>query len=160
MSNQIGGGSSGKTNDQYSKFDPQYAFKRQNKRTLADIDILYMRQEELRKQIGVEKAEQIEKNPDLFYNHEKFRLAQHAAMFWTAVSSVIGLPVIFNSLNGGRGGFEYAKKNKLISLPVIGFYLLANFCILNRYKGYNNYDYICHTYAKNHKMLRNIIIKE
>ncbi|CDW83629.1 UNKNOWN [Stylonychia lemnae] len=150
----------GKTSDQFELGDNSHLFRKQNKRTLHEVDTLFSRQESIRKQIGNDRADQIERNPDLFCNHERYRIYQHSAMFWTTVSSLVGLPAIFTALNGGRGGSEWARRNGRISLVVGLSYASINFLLLNRYKGFRNDDYLCHLYAKNHKMLRNILIKE
>lgn len=61
------------TQDQFQQGDTQLMFRRQNNRTLYDIDQLLERQEYLRQQLGEEKVNAIERQPDLFYNHDKFR---------------------------------------------------------------------------------------
>jgi hypothetical protein len=51
-----------------------FLFRTQDARTLAEVDTLLLRQEKLRQLLGNEKADAIEKEPDLFYNHERFRI--------------------------------------------------------------------------------------
>ena len=80
-------------------------------------------------------------------------------MFWSLVSSAIGVPTIFTILNGGRGGRDWARRNLGAAILVGVFYYGVNFKLLNYAKGFRNDDYLCHLYAKNHKMLRNILIK-
>ncbi len=62
------------TKDHQDAGDMSYLFRTQEARTLAEIDTLILRQEYLRNKLGDAKANEIEKEPDLFYNHERFRI--------------------------------------------------------------------------------------
>jgi hypothetical protein len=62
-------------------------------------------------------------------------------------------------LNGGRGGYELIKRRWGLAGPaIIGIYM-TYFYVFHRFAGYNNQVYNEQAYAKNHKMLRNLIIK-
>jgi hypothetical protein len=63
-------------------------------------------------------------------------------------------------LNGGRGGYELIKKRWAIATPAIALTYASFFFVFHRLVGYNNQSYSEQAYAKNHKMLRNIIIKQ
>ncbi len=62
-------------------------------------------------------------------------------------------------LNGGRDGLALLKKRWCIAGPaVVGIYA-TYFFVFHRLVGYNNQVYNEQAFAKNHKMLRNLIIK-
>ena len=81
-------------------------------------------------------------------------------MFWSTVSSLVGLPIIYSAMNRGPGGWDWAKRNGRTAFSIALIYYFMNFKALNHIKGFRNQDYLCHLYAKNHKMLRNILIKQ
>ena len=64
----------GNSSDQFSFGDLTYTFRKQEPRSLAEVDLLIKRQANIRKLIGNEKADDIETAPDLFYNAERFRI--------------------------------------------------------------------------------------
>ena len=57
-----------------TRYDMGYSFRRQEPRTLDDIDQLLQRQQQLRLTIGLERAAVIEAEPELFSDGEKFRI--------------------------------------------------------------------------------------
>ena len=63
-------------------------------------------------------------------------------------------------LNGGYGGYELIKRRWPLSLPAIAITYCSYFFVFHRLVGYNNDVYNEQAYAKNHKMLRNLIIKQ
>ena len=64
----------GTTWDQFQAGDLSYLFRKQQNRSLSQVDTLIQRQEYLRNTLGEQKASEIEKDPDFFYNHERFRI--------------------------------------------------------------------------------------
>lgn len=64
----------GSTWDEFYSPDVSYLFRRQDKRSLDEIDTLLQRQAYLREKLGKESADAIEQDPDFFYNHDKFRI--------------------------------------------------------------------------------------
>ena len=78
-----------------TRYDNGFAFRRQEPRTLDDIDQLVQRQQQMRLNIGLERAAYIEQNPELFADGEKFRI-QHAkarqnCILFTFASYVVGV---------------------------------------------------------------------
>ena len=69
-------------------------FRRQEPRTLEDIDALIQRMQQLKQQIG-ERSAEIEKQPELFMDGEKFRIwhaeARWNAFWFTGLSYMAGL---------------------------------------------------------------------
>ena len=63
-------------------------------------------------------------------------------------------------ISGGRGGYELIKRRWPIAVPVIAGTYATYFFVFHRIAGYNNQVYTEQAYAKNHKMLRNIIIRQ
>ena len=51
-------------------------FRKQFTRSLEEVDQLLQRQEYIRNKLGSQKAKEIETTPDLYYNHERFRIWQ------------------------------------------------------------------------------------
>ena len=48
---------------------------------------------------------EIEKEPDLFYNHERFRIWQAQARFRALAATIPTVMAVSTVLNGGRGGY-------------------------------------------------------
>ena len=96
----------------------------------------------------------------MFYNHERYRIYQHKAIFRSILSSIFVLPLVFNVMNGGSKGIDFVRRKPLIAGPLSLVYFTVNFYIWNRVVGFRSEDYMCHIYAKNHKMLRNILIQQ
>ncbi len=64
----------GSSSDSFGIGDLTFAFRKQEPRSLHEIDMLIKRQASIRKIIGEEKANDIETAPDLYYNAERFRI--------------------------------------------------------------------------------------
>lgn len=62
------------TKDHQDPGDMSLLFRTQEARSLAEIDTLIQRQIHLKNKLGEEKAKEIEKDPDQYYNHDKFRI--------------------------------------------------------------------------------------
>ena len=140
--------------------DQSFLFRAQDARTLAEIDILFQRQQKLRQLLGEERAEKIELEPDNFYNHDSFRIWQAQARFRAFVATIPTIMVASSFLNGGRGGIDLIRKRWPIAIPAIAGTYAAFFFIFHRIAGFSNQVYNEQAYAKNHKMLRNIIIRQ
>ena len=140
--------------------DLTFWFRAQDARTMAEIDTLLQRQQMLRNILGSEKADEIEKEPDLFYNHERFRIWQAKARFRAFIATIPTVMAASTFLNGGRGGYEMIKRRWPIAVPVVALTYVSYFYIFHRMVGYNNQVHNEQSYAKNFKMLRNLIIKQ
>ena len=89
-------------------------FRRQEPRTLGDIDQLLQRQSQQRLNLGLERASHIENNVELFADGEKFRIF-HAEARWNSffftVASYIGgigaLEVFMPQLNARALAHKY-----------------------------------------------------
>ena len=57
-----------------TRYDGGISWRRQEPRTLEDIDQLVQRMQQLRLTIGLERATHIESQPELFSDGEKFRI--------------------------------------------------------------------------------------
>ena len=147
------------TNDYHEPGDISYIFRHQNPRTLDEIDVLLHRQEKIKQRLGEEKAAQIEKQPELFYDHERFRIMQAKARFRAAIATVPTVIAVSTYLNGGRDGYGLIKRKWPLAIPAIIFTYCSYFYVIHRQVGYNNQTYYEQAYAKNVKMLRNLIIR-
>lgn len=114
----------------------------------------------MRTLLGEEKASAIEKEPDLFYNHERFRIWQAQARFRALIVTVPTVMAVSTVLNGGRGGYDLIKRKWFLALPAIAATYMSYFFVIHRMVGYNNQVYREQAFAKNYKMLRNLIIKQ
>lgn len=151
----------GTTWDQFGnkEGDKSHLFRKQDSRSLDELDILIARVEFFRKSLGQEKAAEIERNPDLFYNHEKFRIWQAKARFRAIVSTLVGFPVMCVYLaEKNQGGYNWAKSKPLLSVPLLIGTFTSSFFLWHRYVGYNQQAVLEQNFAKNFKMLRNIQI--
>mmetsp|Transcript_11459 Transcript_11459/g.11463 ORF Transcript_11459/g.11463 Transcript_11459/m.11463 type:complete len:151 (-) Transcript_11459:52-504(-) len=138
------------------KWSDQYIFRKQNCRSLSEIDILIRRQEYLRNKIGEQLAMEIELQPELHYDFEKFRIWQAKARFRAALSTAVVCPSILVVLNGNKNGIGYARAHPIISSVLFMGTFVGSFFVWHRLVGYNNHDYYVLNFAKNVKQLRNI----
>mmetsp|Transcript_11622 Transcript_11622/g.15753 ORF Transcript_11622/g.15753 Transcript_11622/m.15753 type:complete len:96 (-) Transcript_11622:333-620(-) len=67
-----------------TRYDGGVSWRRQEPRTLDDIDVLVQRMQQLRLTIGLERAALIESQPELFSDGEIFRI-YHAEARWNSV---------------------------------------------------------------------------
>ena len=67
--------------------------------------------------LGNEKSTEIEQNPDLFYNHERFRIWQAKARFRAILTTAAVCPPLFTILNNNRDGYGFMRKKWFISVP-------------------------------------------
>ena len=139
---------------------PEYTqynhFKVQNKRSLSDLDDLFRYQESLRRYIGLERAAEIEKTPDLFYNHEKFRIWQTKARFRAIVFTLVAYPAANYFINSATQGL--LRRNILLRGALGTGIFVGSFYVFHRLVGYNARAASEQAFAKNVKMLRNIIV--
>ena len=110
--------------------------------------------------IGDEVAREIERDPDLFYNHEKFRIWQAKARFRSLLTTLFVVPTLFTVANGGRNGIGLMGKRRGIATGTTIGVFVVSFWIWHRIVGYSNRAVNEQTYAKNVKMLRNLLIKQ
>ena len=150
----------GTTWDQFSEGDFTHLFRRQEKRSLNEVDLLLSRQSFLRKHLGENRAGEIEKDPDFFYNHEKFRIWQAKARFRAFLTTLVVVPTIMTAAIGFKDGAGWARKNRLAAYTLTAGVFAFSWYAHHRAVGYNNQALMEQTYAKNHKMLRNLIIKQ
>ena len=88
--------------------------------------------------LGPEKVAEIEENPDLFYQHERFRIWQAQARFRALATTAIAIPTICTVLNGGRNGIGFMRSRPVISgCMTIGVFVFS-FYVWHRIVGYNN----------------------
>ena len=64
----------GVTLSEFNTGDFTFMFRKQFSRSLDEVDQLLQRQEYLRSKLDTKKAKEIEHTPDLYYNHERFRI--------------------------------------------------------------------------------------
>ena len=140
--------------------DIAFLFRTQYNRSLDEIDHLLQRQAFIRSKLGDEKASEIEKQPDLHYNHERFRIWQAQARFRALLTTLVAFPAVSTILAGGRDGLGLAKRNRLVGFALFTGIYVSSFYVWHRIVGYNNAAYYEQNYAKNVKMLRNMIIRQ
>ena len=150
----------GVTLDQFGPGDLTYLFRTQYNRSLTEIDTLLQRQAFIRTKLGEQKASAIEKEPDLHYNHERFRIWQAQARFRALLTTAVAFPALATILAGGRDGMGLARRNRVGGVALFAGIYMGSFYVWHRIVGYNSDAYYEQNYAKNVKMLRNIIIRQ
>ena len=146
-----------------TRYDEGWAFRRQEPRSLDDIDELAQRQQQLRLAIGLERAADIERHPEQCADGEKFRI-YHADARWNAFFFTIAFYV------GGVGAAETLAPHlqvrslmrKYAILPVIssvGVYLVS-YQIFHYAAGFDSMLWNEYQYAKMVRQLRNVQIKQ
>ena len=121
---------------------------------------MLQRQAFIRAKLGASKADEIEREPDLHYNHERFRIWQAQARFRALLTTLVAFPAVTTVLAGGRDGLGLARRNKLAGFAVFAGLYMSSFYVWHRIVGFNSDAYYEQNYAKNVKMLRNMIIRQ
>ena len=108
-----------------TRFDNGVGFRRQEPRTLDDIDQLIQRMQQLRLHIGLERAAFIETQPEMFADGEKFRIwhakARMNAIIFTAISYV-GVIGALNMFMPQLKASQMVKQYKpLVMLGCLGY---------------------------------------
>ena len=97
-------------------------FRYQPNRSLEQLDTTIQQMEKLRTKLGEEKAKQIEKEPLLFYNNERFQIWGIKGRIRSAMMTALAVPATATILNGGRDGIGFVRRNRLLSLGMtIGY---------------------------------------
>ena len=76
-----------------TRYDGGAPWRRQEPRSLDDIDALVQRMQQLKHSLGTERSQEIEAAPELFSDGEKFRIYHAEARwnaFWFTVASYVG----------------------------------------------------------------------
>ncbi len=110
--------------------------------------------------LGEKKANEIEDDPDLFYNLDKFRQWKNKARMNAFFSTLVAVPTITTMLNGGRNGIGLIQRNKTVSGISTLVFFYASLQVFLYKAGFTNDFYLEQSYARNHKMLRNMIIEK
>ena len=138
-------------------------FRKQEARTLDDIDQLLQRQQQLRLNIGLERADYIEKNVELFADGEKFRIF-HAEARWNAffftVFSYIGGVGALNMFMPHLKASQHIKKYQLPVWAAAGVYYLVSYQVFSFTAGFRNENWKEYNYAKLCRQMRNVQIQQ
>ena len=84
---------------------------------------------------------------------------QAKARFRAAIATVPTVIIGSTFLNGGKDGYGLIKRRWPLALPAIVATYCTYFYVIHRSVGYSNQVYYEQAYAKNVKMLRNLIIR-
>lgn len=92
--------------------------------------------------LGSDKSKEIEDDPDLFYNHERFRIWQAKARFRAILTTAAVCPPLFTMLNNNRDGIGFMRRKWYISVPITLGTFITSFYVWHRIVGYNNQAYL------------------
>ena len=70
------------------------------------------------------------------------------------------MPALSTVMAGGKDGFGYMKRNKLVGLALIFGTFVSSYYVWHRIVGFNKQAYFEQQYAHNVKSLRNLLIKQ
>ena len=84
---------------------------------------------------------------------------QAKARFRALIATLPTVMAVSTQLNGGRGGLDLLKKRWYLAVPAVAVTYATYFWVFHRQVGYSNQIYYEQNYAKNCKMLRNLIIR-
>ena len=77
------------------------------------------------------------------------------------MTTLVVAPTVLTIANGGRNGVVMFSKSRMyIGWPILIGCYMGSFYAWHRYVGYNRQVYMEQSYAKNIKMMRNIIIRQ
>ena len=138
-------------------------FRRQEPRSMDDIDKLIQRQQQLRLAIGLERAAYIEQNPELFSDGEKFRIfhaeARWNAFFFTIAAYVGGIGALNMFMPQLQASKMIKQFKPVVAVGCVGFYVLS-YQVFSRVAGFDPNNWNEYNYAKSVRMMRNVQIKQ
>ena len=146
-----------------TRYDNGIWWRRQEPRTLEDIDQLAQRQAQMRLHIGLERAHHIETHPELFADGEKFRIAHAKArtncIIFTMLSYVGGVGALNMFMPQLRANDMIKQYKPLVVAGMIG-YAIVNYQVFSRLAGFDPSNWTEYNYAKLCRQLRNVQIKQ
>ena len=140
--------------------DLGFAWRMPGRRSLDQLDNLHQYKLNIASKLGAEKSKEIEDNLDLFADADQFRIYHAKGRFRGIISASIFTCAFFTIQNGGRNGKKAMGANPLLASLVFGGSLVTFYTLWSRYAGFTNQKYNEFQYARVHKMLRNIQVKQ
>ena len=146
-----------------TRYDEGNWFRRQEPRTLDDIDLLVQRMQLARQKIGLERAAEIERRPEAFADGESFRI-QHAkarqnCILFTALSYFVGITTLNLFMPQLQANKLARTYRPLVVLGCLG-YAVFTYQIFSRLAGFNPQKWREYNFAKMVRQLRNVQIKQ
>ena len=134
-------------------------FFQKTPRNLSDLDQLISAMNYLSKQLGDDRAKEVESAPEEYFNANKFRYYQskayHRAIPFTFVSTLLGVFAV-----GGYEKSNYILKKKMPFVLSAGFLIyFASYKFFEFRAGFRKEDWMAHNYAKYLLITRNTKIK-
>ena len=134
-------------------------FFRNAPRNIEDLDQLIGAMNYLSKQLGDERAKEVEQAPEEYFNANKFRYYQlkayHRAIPFTFVSTLLGVFAI-----GGYQNSNYILKKKFPFVLTAGFLIyFSSYKFFEFRAGFRKEDWMAHNYAKYLLITRNTKVK-
>ena len=146
-----------------TRYDNGVAFRRQEPRSLEDIDELIQRMQQMRLHIGLERAAHIEQQPELFADGEKFRIwhakARMNCIIFTALSYVGGIGALNMFMPHLKASQMVKQYRPLVLLGCAG-YAAVTYQIFSRLAGFDATMWSEYNYAKMIRQMRNVQIKQ
>ena len=140
--------------------DLGFAWRMQGKRSMDQLDNLHQYKLSIGGKLDEDKRAHIEGNLDLYADADQFRIHHAKGRFRGIISATIFTSVFFNISNGGRNGKKAMGANPLLASLIFGGSLVTFYTLWSRYAGFTNQKYNEFQYARVHKMLRNIQVKQ
>ena len=140
--------------------DLGFAWRMQGSRSMNQLDNLHQYKLSIGSKLSPEQALHIEQNLDLFADADQFRIYHAKGRFRGLISAGIFTSVFFTLQNGGRNGKKAMGANPLLATLVFGGSLVTFYNLWSRYAGFTSQKYNEFQYARVHKMLRNIQVKQ
>ena len=146
-----------------TRYDGGISWRRQEPRTLEDIDQLVQRMQQLRLTIGLERAAHIESQPELFSDGEKFRIfhaeARWNSFFFTAFSYLAGVGALNMFMPQLRAAEMIKAYKPLVMAGCLGYWVVS-YQIFSRMAGFTPTLWNEYNYAKMVRQMRNVQIKQ
>ena len=140
--------------------DLGFAWRMQGRRSMDQLDNLHQYKLNIAGKLGGEKSKVIEDNLDLYADADQFRIYHAKGRFRGVISAAIFTSAFFTISNGGRNGQRAMGANPLLASVLFGGSLVTFYTLWSRYAGFTNQKYNEFQYARVHKMLRNIQVKQ
>ena len=146
-----------------TRSDMGLPFRRQEPRSMDDIDELFQRQQQLRLYLGLERADYIEKHVELFADGEKFRIYHDQARwntFWFMIASYVGGIGAANMFAPQINVRGLMKAYPPVFIAGGIGYGMVSYHIFHKLAGFDVRNWREFSYAKMCRMLRNVQIKQ
>ena len=140
--------------------DMGHWWRTQSSRSMDQLDDLVQYKLNFGKQLGDEKCKEIEADTNLYADADQFRIYHAKGRFRGTICAAVSTAAMFTVMNGGRNGIALMGKQPALAAAAFVGNWIVFYQFWSRWAGYNSQKYNEFQYARVHKMLRNIQVRQ